>query len=243
MYYYILEPPKNVKLRRFQQKIKDILGDLGIAGETVLPSPARTVEELCEIGISKGYSTIVAVGSEKHINKVVSAILVGEVVLGAIPTDESQKIYQIIGTSNIRSSCLSLKYRKIASLDVGEISPSQYFITPVEIHRENPFGLKIEFKDYGVEAQCTDLILTPKMQLYLKNSFQKELVGKKFLKWLFGQQNKDDYSSFFHGRKLRVETSEPLPLTINSEVVAKTPISAKTLPGALKIIVSRDIIK
>lgn len=243
MYYYIMEPPKNLRIRRLQQKIKDILGDLGIAGETVLPSPARTVEELCEVGIAKGYSTIVAVGSEKHINKVVSAILEGEVVLGIIPTDESAKIYQIIGTSSLRESCQALKFRKLASLDVGEIVPSKYFITQAEIHQTPPFNLKVEFKQFMIETQVTDLILTSAMKLFLKNTKADTNFPIGFLNWFLGKQNIDIFSSIFHNRKIRLETSQSIPVTIEQEVIAKTPFSARVIPAALKIIAGRDILE
>ena len=42
MYYYIIEPPKGKIINR-PEKIKDILGDLGIAGETVSPNAARSI--------------------------------------------------------------------------------------------------------------------------------------------------------------------------------------------------------
>ena len=68
MYYYIMDSPKNISEKRTQEKIKNILGLLGITGETVTVTPARSIEELTNMGLAKKYSTIVAVGGDRWYN-------------------------------------------------------------------------------------------------------------------------------------------------------------------------------
>jgi diacylglycerol kinase family enzyme len=92
MYYYIFESAKNTSQKNLHEKIKDYLGFLGIAGETMTVSPARSVEELTQMGIEKKYSTIVAVGGDVLINKIASLIQGTEIVLGIIPIEASEQI-------------------------------------------------------------------------------------------------------------------------------------------------------
>jgi diacylglycerol kinase family enzyme len=61
--------------------------------------------------------------------------------------------------------------------------------------------------------------------------------------WLSGKEAPESNVSILKGKKIKINTTESIPVLINSEVVAKTPISVRTKFRALKIIVERDKIE
>lgn len=246
MYYYIMESAGK-KNAIWQEKVKDILGDIGIAGETVLPSSARTVEELASLGIAKGYSTLVAVGSEKIVNKIVNSIIAQkenpEVVLGIIPDNFEGAMARKIKVTNLRQACEMLKFRKLQSVDACLIEPNKYYITEAIIKSNKTTDAYLISPEIKAGVIFNEIIIRPGLEIeVIDNSVA--LNSKKILGWLFGKQETPNSQSLFHTKKIKIEVVDGgAPVLIENEVVAKTPIICQNKPKALKIIVARDIIK
>jgi diacylglycerol kinase family enzyme len=241
-----MESPR-AKIASRQEKIKDILGNLGIAGETVSPSAARTIEELTHLGIIKGYSTIVAVGPESLVNKVITVLATQkeakDVVLGVVPDDFSSQIAQKIGAKDIYVACNALKNRKLETIDLCLLEPNKYFITEGTI--ETFFNQEIYFgiDNLKGKALTNKIIIKPGLEAFF---YDKSLHGSpvaSFWRWLFGKKQKDIYSSFFKTKRLRIESQNNLPLKVSGETIAKTPFTLHNRSRILKIIVARDRIK
>lgn len=241
-----MEPPK-AKIVSRQEKIKDILGNLGIAGETVSPSAARTIEELTHLGIVKGYSTIVAVGQESLINKVITVLVtqkeIKDVVLGIIPTDFNSQIAQRIGVKDLNSACNVLKQRKLEIIDLCLLEPNKFFLTDATI--ETFFNQEVYFAvdNYKGKALTNKILIKSGLEVFF---YDKTLQGSpvsSFSRWLFGKKEKDIYSSYFHTKKIRIESNNTLSLKVSGETIAKTPLVVSNRSRALKIIVARDKIK
>lgn len=247
MYYYIMEP-KSGKLASRQEKIKDILGNLGIAGETVSPSAARTIEELTHLGVVKGYSTIVAIGTESLVNKIITALALEkeapDVVLGVIPDDFASPVAKMIGITDLHQACESLKSRKLTAIDLCLIEPNKYFITEATI--DNPRNSEVFFTIEKIQGSAlTDHIsIKPGMEI---NMHDKNLEGSspiRFYNWLFGKKREDIFSSYFKAKRLRIELENyNLSIKVSGETVAKTPATFHNRAKLLKIIVARDNIK
>ena len=141
MYYYVFEQPHSSADRKVNDKVKMILTDFGIAGEFCVSSPARSAEELVDMGLRKGMGTIVAVGSEDHINRVVSTIktlergLHRDIVVGAVPTNKESSLRERLRLQNIQEACEALKYRRFTTVDVGYIEGASYFLLLVGYKR------------------------------------------------------------------------------------------------------------
>ena len=67
MYYYLVEPQRIHDGEVFLERLANLTTDLGIAGEMVVPSPAKPIAQLIDIGLTKGYTTLVCVGSDHFI--------------------------------------------------------------------------------------------------------------------------------------------------------------------------------
>ena len=247
MYYYIIEPPRGKQVSR-QEKIKDILGDLGIAGETVSPSAARTIEELTHLGAIKGYSTIVAVGSESLTNKVITALisekLGSEIVLGIIPDDFNSPVAKKIGVNDLRSACETLKFRKLSTIDICLVEPNKYFITSAEISSTRNSEVFFSFEKVKGKALTDNILIKPGLEIYFHDRNLEGNTTTKFYNWLFGKKREDIFSSFFKAKRIRIETENAnLPVKVSGEIVAKTPVTFHNRSKVLKVIVSRDKMK
>ncbi len=247
MYYYIVESPKGKFINR-QEKIKDILGDLGIAGETVSPSSARTIEELTHLGVVKGYSTIVAVGSEMLVNKVLTVLATEktakDTVLGIIPNDFETELANKIGVRDIRSACNALKHRKLETINLCLIEPNKYFLTEAIIENTRDDDVFFSMEKLKGRALANKIIIRPGLDIYIHDKNYEGGSTKKLVGWLFGKKEKDIYSSYFHKKRIRFEAEKDnLPIKVSGEIVAKTPATFHNRQKILKIIVARDRIK
>lgn len=247
MYYYIMEPAGRKELV-WQERVKSILGDLGIAGETVTPSPARTIEELAALGVVKGYSTIVAVGSENIVDKVLTALINQkgnkDTVLGIIPQNYNSALARKLNISDLKEACNALKYRKLETIDVCFIEPNKYFLTEATIETQKSVDAYISLDQIKAGLVFNSLSIKPGLEIKIvDNSLQRSSSGKVW-GWLFGQKKPEINNSFFKSKMLKIETPDnSLAVKVDGEVIAKTPIVCRNRSRALKIIVARDIIK
>jgi diacylglycerol kinase family enzyme len=252
-----MEQPKNSSDKNLQTKIRDMVGMQGLAGETSVVSPARSVEELVDIALKKNYSTVVAVGSDKLINKVASLLHSKDVVLGVIPIKTGQIINKIIGLDNFEDACFALKKRYIKVVDLAYLYPGRYFITDAQIESDKPFKVELDVDSAKCVLEVTNInIVSPaintqnlnnnneeqtdnRLNIYISNSSQEASSLKKFYYWLNGNKIQDKSNCIFRARKFIINSETPTPVTINGEIVDKTPVIFTTKPKALKIITNR----
>lgn len=247
MYYYIIEPSKG-KFSSRQEKVRDILGNLGIAGETVTPNSARTIEELTHLGVIKGYSTIVACGSESLVNKVITVLatedLAKDTVLGVIPNEFDSPLVKKLGITDIYSACESLKSRKLENANLCFIEPNKYFLTEAVIENSRNKELFFSMEKMSGKASVRKVIIKPGLEVVLYDQSLEGGIWKKFYQWLFNKKEKDIYTSSFRTRRIRFESEkENLPIKVSGEIVAKTPVTFSNRARILKIIVARDRMK
>lgn len=248
MYYYIFEQPKATAARNLQDKIKEILVEYGIAGELNTASPARPLEELTRVGLEKDCSTLVAVGSDYHINRVASAIkdcflrdFRKEVALGMVPTDEHSNIGERLEFENYKIACEALKYRRLQECDLGYLEPAGiHFLTSAEIHLQNPVSISLQVDRWESTVPITDLIIFNDLTLTFHNRLDEQKISKRFWDWLFAKPIVPNQISIFKAKIIEVRANQHLTVTIEGTPVAKTPVSFYRRPKALKIIVKRD---
>jgi len=241
--------PAGRKMEVFQEKVKDVLGDLGIAGETVSPSPARTIEELASLGVVKGYSTIVAVGSERIVNKVVTALINQkanqDVVLGIIPDNFQSVLAKKIGVTDVKSACQALKQRKLQTIDACFIEPNKYFLTKAVLESNRIFDSYLILDTLQAGFPCSRMTIRPGLKITIEDgSLQKQSLMQKFLGIFSKTQRKEDRdisTSIFVSKKAKIEVpNASISVKADDETIAKTPITIHNRPKALKIIVARE---
>lgn len=240
MYYYIIEPPLNFNLPPFQQKLRAILDDLNINGEIALASPARSAEEIARMGLDKGYSTIVAIGGASLVNRLASLIAKTEAALGVIPLRLSAEIGNLFGGLNLKQACQTIAKRQIATIDLGHIAPSKYFLSDLIIQPPAPTPISINVDGrYELKANITKMIISSNLAV----SLETEPASQSPTFWRrFKNQPNNTNQSLFQAQSLQLFTPEPTNMVVCGTVVAKTPADITREPKVLKIISSRDTI-
>ncbi|MEK7171231.1 MAG: diacylglycerol kinase family protein [Patescibacteria group bacterium] len=240
MYYYILEPPSSRAVRQTYQRLRDLLTNLGIAGEMVAASPARTPEELSIMGLEKGYSTIVAVGGDAFVGRIAQSII-GQSVLGVIPVGEAVQISQIIGTDNMRSAAEFLKFRRLSTFNtVLTDSEATIFldsvIEPTKLAKVN-FVIDGKLRGY---AYFNKLTITRNLEIKIESSHHIE--AKKILGLFSVGGRVIGSESVFRGKNVRLVTEPDLPVTVSRVPITKTPIQLQLTQNSLKVITRRGSI-
>ena len=240
MYYYVLESPSSRAIRQTYQKLRDILTNLGIAGEMVTASPARTPTELTQMGISKGYSTIVAVGGDDHIDEVAIATL-GQAVLGVVPINASGLVTEIVGVRDLRDAAESLKRRRLTTHSVVFVEPDNAFFHDATIVAPKLAKVSLVLDNkVRVHTYFNTLNITRSLELRLGSEHVTET--KKILGLFTSGGKKVTSESLFHARQVRIVTEPPLPLMVGGTKVAQTPTELRLVPESLKVITKRGTV-
>lgn len=246
MYYYIFESPKSSAERAFFEKIQIAAREFGIFGEFVQASPARSAQELVEIAIMKNYSTIIAVGSDSHVNKIASKIINlgmgSNVAMGIIATEEDSLLSERWWFKKIEDAINTIKHRKLSKFDVGLIEPNHYFLTNASIICRKPSRVVLEVDKWQAEAVIDRVDVSSNLYILMERYAHEPSFLKTTLNWLSGRENVRYDQSLFRGRNVRINSSDPLPVYIGKNIVTHTPVNIYRKANALNIITKRDTI-
>ncbi len=240
MYYYVLESPSTRGVRQNYQRLRDVLTHLGIAGEIVTSSPARSPAEQAYIGTTKGYSTIVAVGGDAHINEVAMATI-GRAVLGIIPIEASRQVTDLIGTSDMRGAAEALKHRRISLQDTVLIDPDLplFLDATIQTSKLAKVSLVIDNK-VRAHAYFNELTVTRSLEIKIRSTYVTE---RKKILGIFNTGGEQIASeSSFHGKQIKVITDPVLPLMVNENKMSDTPLTLRLVPDSLKVITKRGTV-
>jgi diacylglycerol kinase (ATP) len=143
MYYYIINPASGGgRINKIQDKLKDRLKELGIAGEFVKSTGPGDIAKLTKMAIEKGFKTVVAVGGDGTINEIINAIGDSGVALGIIPLGNTNELANMLGIGDWQTACNILAARKIEEVDLGLVN-DKVFVTAASIGFDNlVFDLK-----------------------------------------------------------------------------------------------------
>lgn len=245
MYYYIFDVRK-CKNRRQIEAIKDYLSGLGISGEFVVPDRIRPARDLAEQGVFKGYSTIVAIGSDDLIDDVAAVMLSKQQAFGIIPLKASDNIMKTIGVATWEEAATSLRYRKISDIRVGILNEKHVFFSYCEVDLERPASITLEFENYIVQAKARELYIAnnmpglkkkdPELLDVLMRSVDPKSDSiwnrlKKMVGSVPGAKEKD--STIIRADGLRLFSPRQLNILVDGRPFVKTPatfgISQKTI--------------
>lgn len=160
MYYYIINPASGGgKINKVQEKLKERLKELGIAGEFVKSTGPGDITRLTKMAIDKNYKTIVAVGGDGTINEIINGIGDAKVALGIIPLGSNNELANMLGIPDWQVACNILAARKVEEVDLGRIN-NKLFVTAASIGFDNIlFDLKRSRRNglFGKFAYATKL--------------------------------------------------------------------------------------
>jgi diacylglycerol kinase family enzyme len=254
MYFYIYDSfLADKKYENVLARVEARILELGINGKIDKLTILKNLKELVVDAIKRGADTVVAVGDDRIISKVVSIIAqYSKVTLGIIPLGPENKIAQILGIPEGERACDILSKRIIKKVDLGKVNDS-YFISSLEITKGN---IKLECDgQYQIEPQFSEGSISI---CNFGNIFKETKLSKKDVSnpqdgileavisspssGLFNIFKKDfKRDSVFPVKKVKIKCeTECIPLLLDGQIVVKTPATVEVAPKKLNIIVGRS---
>lgn len=251
MYYYIFDI-KRCKKRVFIEAVKNTLSELGITGEYNYILPTQSAEQLAEMGLKRGYSTIIAVGSDDIINAVANTMIGKKEAMGVIPLETSVSMSSLIGVSDWKDACESLRFRRIKEMHAGRAANGEHFLTELSLDLPRSTELTVEFKNYIIQVLAKKFTVSnyhPNIKKvdsdYLDITFESEPKNSSslinYLKLFFIAKNsmESKTTSLIHARSMRIFSKRPISLVAGGKVIGKTPQLVESSDATLRLIVSR----
>lgn len=241
MYYYIFESTSaNNKIKNIEDKIRDYVSDLGIAGEMTAPSSARSLEYLITQAKEKKYSTVVAVGGIRHITWIANKLAGSKIVLGIIPVGTFPDLNQLLNISNWQDAANALKSRRYIETQLGVIEPGAHvFLTACLVKINNQTNSSIVFPKFTIDSfygSITVKLSSDQHLVFEISSRQNRSLLNLFKKKV---KSSDINTSVFYEIKGQIITNPTSPLFIDGEEITHTPVFVSLHSKKLKMIVSK----
>lgn len=134
MYFYIYDDfvQDNKKFEKELLQIENRLTDLDIAGKIARLALFRDPEEMIRDELRRGVTTVIVVGNDQTVRKVLDVVAESGVTFGIIPLGTPNVLAKIIGIPEGVAACDVLSARIVETIDIGTINGHR-FITGVSI--------------------------------------------------------------------------------------------------------------
>jgi len=227
-------------------KIESKLIDLGIKGQIHKLTVLKNFESYLKEITDKNLDSLVVVGDDSTIIKVLNIIVEKEIVLGIIPIGKKNMIADFFGIPKNIDACDTLAARKIEEIDLGKIG-GQFFLSSVEAFGE---GVSILCNN---QYEIKTLSETEKIGFY--NLCFKDECSKKFnpqdgqleiisnhkeTKSIFKKQKNDLVKTILKVKKAKILSSEKSnSVLVDGQKIIKTPVEVEVADKKLKVIVGK----
>jgi len=156
MHVYIYDDFLNrSKYQKTINRLEIRLTDLGLNGKIIRLAGIKNVKGAIQNEIKLGAKTIIAVGNNQTVGKIIGAIIDTEAygdfqkktLLGIIPVGGDNSIAASLGISSAEEACQVLLARRLAKIDLGLVG-QHYFLNQITIPS---LGTVLEIDDYSLE--------------------------------------------------------------------------------------------
>ncbi len=247
MYYYVYD--HFVTQKKYQPllaKIENRLTDLEIKGKIGRLSLLNNPAELIVDEIKKGAKTIVAVGDDITVSKVINVLTYySDVCLGIIPIGQKLKIAQTLGLNNPIEACNALASRIIKKIDMGKIK-NFYFLSQIEVQ---PGDLILDCDDsYSVTVDKKNKVTIYNFNYWSDNHLADptdgllEIMVEKIKTGFLNKiSTKNNSVTFLKNKKIIIQhKNSSLEVKIDGQQTMKTPLLVEVANDKLKIIMGKN---
>lgn len=243
MYFYLFDAfLREKKYEASLAKIEGRLFDLGLQGKSEKLTILKSMKELVEGALKRGADTIIAVGNDETLSKMIRFLGDQEVILGFIPVGGKSLIADLLGIPNAEKACDVLSARLIERLDLGkandayflsflELAPGKelliecddrYHVEPVGSHQVTVFNFGHQGRD--PHDGILEVVIQPETE-ERKNRF-----GRR------GHSS----STLLQIRTMRIKSlGRSLVAYADGQTVVKTPLIITAIPRKIRMIVGK----
>ncbi|MFA6511941.1 MAG: diacylglycerol kinase family protein [Patescibacteria group bacterium] len=226
-------------------RIESRILELGLNGKIEKLSVLTSAREMLKTAISRGAQTIVAVGNDHTLSKVVDIIAGEKVILGFIPVGDPHETADMLGIPTGVSACDVLSHRIIMELDMGEVNDLQHFLFSVEIPSnlveiECDGKYTVRTKAEGGQFSIHNFGL-PGGRVHNPADGLLETVITRSKKGMFSLGSRRfEEEGVFPVKKVKVSCAgDAQNLLLDGTTIVKTPATVKISAKKLKIIVGK----
>lgn len=260
MHIYIYDAFLNdKKYNNILARVETRITDLGLNGKISRLSVMKNVRAVIDNELRRGAKTIIAVGNDKTVSRVINEMAGSAVPLGIIPIGkENNIIASALGIPQEEKACDTLSARRIEKIDLGmaeqyrdeEPAGEKYFLTNASIANK---GTIIEIKkDYSIEIGgegYIDIINipTPGKNLPEETDFNPKdgrielVMREKPKKKIFSRQKKDQsLPSVFSLKNFYLLNNKNLPLLLDYSLEVHTPVEISAIKQGINVIVGKE---
>lgn len=145
------------KYHKIINRLEIRLTDLGLNGKIIRLGGIKNIKGAIQNEIKLGAKTIIAVGNNQTVNKIIGAIIDTDLygdfqkktLLGIIPIGSDNSIATSFGIKNEAEACNILLARRIEKIDLGLVG-KHYFLNQASIQS---LGATIEINNYSLETR------------------------------------------------------------------------------------------
>ncbi len=209
---------------RFQDALATLetrLASLGLSGHVGRLTLFRSAKELVEGFVAQGAKTIVAVGNDNTVNKLMWFLPDLPVVLGYLPLAEPSGMARLLNIPIGLDACSALSARLIETLDMGKIN-DRYFLTEA-VFENTRAQLNVE-NSYKLSLASGGSIMIRNLGTMDKYNFQSD-ARDGLLEAVLIPQQKEDFGARFW-RRMHKEPEHTQITFKQGEIVSDQPVEA-----------------
>lgn len=224
---------------------------LGIQGRVSRLAIFRSARELVESLVADGAETVVVVGNDKTLQKIMWFLPDLPVTVGYIPVTEPFGIATLLGIPPGEAACDVLAARRMETLDIGRVD-KRYFLTEVliqdtkaSVNVDNRFTISaqhagtISIRNLGSIAMNGGAKANAK-DGWLELAVEPILPSERKSRFPFFKSLKRGVETNLKLKEGTIESSEPVDLLIDGHPINGFRFNLGVIPDKLKIITGRN---
>ncbi|HAU66173.1 TPA: hypothetical protein DCW61_02385 [Candidatus Uhrbacteria bacterium] len=242
MYCYLYDEfiQENKRFERELLKIENRLTDLGIAGKVSRLALFRNAQEMIRDEISRGVSTVVVLGNDETIRKVIDVVADSDAVLGIIPIGPNNELAHMMGIPEGLEACEVLSARRVEKLDIGIVN-GRRFLTKLsmphfhaEMTCEDTFRVTAIARQANLEIRNLASLSDPR-----DGRFEAVITAAVKNGWgFFGRTSLKE--SIFPLTSMAIRSDKPISLFVDGEEMISTRFDIGIEPLVLKVITGKE---
>jgi diacylglycerol kinase family enzyme len=245
MYYYVYDEfIQDAKFERELANIETRLTDLGIQGKTARLALFRDPEEMIRDEVRKGVKTVIAVGNDQTLRKVIDSVASLGATLGVIPLGKSNnQIAEMIGIPTGVAACDALSARIIEEMDAGIINSGRFLHKVEVILKEDVKILHNDgysiFAPKGTVVQIRNLAKADDVVGVAHPADGKlELVMKTPISGWFGKKAWE--LSFIKFTKISIECNQEMQADVDGQIFKGKTFRVEVIPRQIRMITGKS---
>jgi diacylglycerol kinase family enzyme len=242
MYCYLYDEfiQENKRYERELLQIENRLTDLGIAGKISRLALFRNAEEMIRDEVDRGVKTVVVLGNDDTVRKMLDVISESDTTLGIIPIGPKNELARLLGIPQGIAACDVLSARRIERIDMGTIN-GRKFITGVHV------------PNFRAELMCNDgkyrIVPTSRADLRIDNLAEVANPCDGILNANIRASIKTGWGPFARHREtnsilpfqfLAIRSEKPIALFADGEEMQGTRFDIGIEPMTLKVIIGKQ---